>query len=164
MMGPPRNSAAANCHPIKMTSTMPSSITRLVEANMNTRAEMKSAPLANRDLAMAVAAYEHDDDTMPKPLARATAAGPWSPRVRCICSWETKACTAPDRPKPNTRGHSVSQNMKKPSRTLRPTHTGAEAASRWLTSGPAGRWRPTPRPPSPPPRGHRRRWRHARSG
>ena len=75
MIGPPMNSAAANCQPIKMTSTMPSSITRLVEANMNTMAEMKSAPFWNNDLAMAVAAYEHEDDTVPKKVARVTAAG-----------------------------------------------------------------------------------------
>ena len=44
MMGPPTNSAAVNCQPSRMASTMPISMTRLVEANMNTMAEMKSAP------------------------------------------------------------------------------------------------------------------------
>ena len=75
MSAPPTNSAAANCQPMRMTSTMPSSMTRLVEANMNTMAVTKSAPFWNSDLAMAVAAYEHDEETMPSPLARATAAG-----------------------------------------------------------------------------------------
>ena len=56
MMGPPTNSAAANCQPMRMTSTTPSSMTRLVDANMNTMAEMKSAPFWNSDLAMATAA------------------------------------------------------------------------------------------------------------
>ena len=56
MTGPPRNSAAVNCQPISITSTMPSSMTRLVEANMNTMAEVKSAPFWNNDLAMADAA------------------------------------------------------------------------------------------------------------
>ena len=39
-------------------------------------AVVKSAPFWNSDFAIAVAAYEHDDDTMPQPLARATAFGP----------------------------------------------------------------------------------------
>ena len=56
MIGPPMNSAAANCQPIRMSSTTPSSITRLVEANMNTIAVMKSAPFWNSDFAIAVAA------------------------------------------------------------------------------------------------------------
>ena len=40
MMMPPTNSLTANCQPINTINTMPSSITRLVEANMNTMAEM----------------------------------------------------------------------------------------------------------------------------
>ena len=65
MMTPPMNSLAANCHPINTTSTMPSSITRLVDANMKTLAETKSAPLTKSDFDMAEAAYEHEDDTIP---------------------------------------------------------------------------------------------------
>ena len=45
MMAPPTNSLAANCQPMSTTSTMPSSMTRLVEANMKTVAATKSAPL-----------------------------------------------------------------------------------------------------------------------
>ena len=56
MMMPPTNSLTANCQPMRTTSTMPSSITRLVEANMKTMAATKSAPLAKSDLAMAEAA------------------------------------------------------------------------------------------------------------
>ena len=56
MIGPPTNSAAANCQLSRITRTMPSSRTRLVEANMNTMAVRKSAPFWNSDLAMAVAA------------------------------------------------------------------------------------------------------------
>ena len=44
---------------------MPSSTTRLVEANMKTIDATKSAPLTNSDLDMAEAAYEHDDEIMP---------------------------------------------------------------------------------------------------
>ncbi len=56
MIGPPTNSAAMNCQPNRIYMTMPSSTTRFVEAIMNTIAEVKSAPLANRDLDMAEAA------------------------------------------------------------------------------------------------------------
>ena len=42
---------------------------------MKTIAATKSAPFWNSDFAIAVAAYEQLDDTMPKPDARATAAG-----------------------------------------------------------------------------------------
>ena len=76
MIGPPTNSATANCQPISTTSTMPSSRTRLVDANMKIIAVVKSAPFWKSDFAIAVAAYEQDDDTMPKPdwRARRTAA------------------------------------------------------------------------------------------
>ncbi len=56
MIGPPTNSATANCHPIRAISTKPISITRLVEATMNTMAVMKSAPLTTRFLVIAEAA------------------------------------------------------------------------------------------------------------
>ena len=56
MIGPPMNSAAANSQPIRTNSTMPSSMTRFVEANMNTIDVMKSAPFWNSDFAMAAAA------------------------------------------------------------------------------------------------------------
>lgn len=52
---PPTNWLRANRQP-STTSTMPSSSTRLVEANMKTVAATKSAPLTTRDRAMAVAA------------------------------------------------------------------------------------------------------------
>ena len=65
MMMPPTNSLTANCQPMSTTSTMPSSMTRLVEANMKTMAATKSAPFTKSDLAMADAAYEHDEETMP---------------------------------------------------------------------------------------------------
>src|SRR5205085_3992151 len=49
---------------------------------------------------------------------RATDAGRWSPRTRCMSSLDTNACTTPESPKPRTRAQSVSQNMKKPSLRL----------------------------------------------
>src|SRR6266542_4245157 len=58
---------------------------------------------------------------MPKPVARATDGGRWSPSTRCISSFDTNACTAPESPKPRTSAQSVTQNMKKPSHRLSPT-------------------------------------------
>ena len=53
---PPTNSASANCHPISTQMTIPSSITRFVEANWNASAEAAEAPFWNRLLAIAIAA------------------------------------------------------------------------------------------------------------
>ena len=69
MMNPPTNSLTANCQPIKTTSTMPSSITRLVEATMNTDAATKSAPFTKSDFAIALATYEHEEEAIPYPEA-----------------------------------------------------------------------------------------------
>ena len=41
---PPTNSARANCQPIRIHMTIPSSITRLVEANWKASAEAVEAP------------------------------------------------------------------------------------------------------------------------
>ena len=112
----------------------PSSSTKLVEANMKTLAATKSAPFTKSDFDMAEAAYEHEDETMPKREARVTAAGRWLPMERCIESWLTKAWTAPERPKPRTRGHRVSQNMKNASRRLRPMSTSHIAVASSVTT------------------------------
>ena len=85
---------------------------------MNTIALMKSAPFWNSDFAIAVAAYEQDELTIPKNVARPTAPGPWSPKARCISSLETNAWTTPDSVKPSTSAQRVPQNMKNPSRRL----------------------------------------------
>src|SRR6266480_651667 len=129
MIAPPMNSAAANCQPMRTMSTMPSSITRFVDANMKIIALTKSAPFWNSDFAIAVAAYEQLDDTMPKPVARATGLAPWAPRARRISSRETNACTAPESVNPRINAHSVSQNMKNASRTLSPISAASNAAS-----------------------------------
>jgi len=56
MRKPPRNSATANCQPMSSHSTIPSSTTRFVLANMNTIDDVKSAPRANSVFANALAA------------------------------------------------------------------------------------------------------------
>lgn len=48
MIGPPTNSAAANCQPISTARMMPSSCTRLVEANWNPSAASGPAPPRHR--------------------------------------------------------------------------------------------------------------------
>ena len=53
---PPTNSASANCHPMRIQRTRPSSQTRLVEANWKARAEAADAPFWKRLLAIAIAA------------------------------------------------------------------------------------------------------------
>ena len=119
MIGPPTNSAAMNCHPIRTNRTRPSSRTRLVEANMNTMAVMKSAPFAKSDFDIAEAAYEHEDETIPKPAALPTALGERVPRAACIRSFETKAWTMPDSVNPRINAQRVSHSMKKASRSER---------------------------------------------
>src|SRR3984893_3822563 len=52
---PPANSAATNCQPISTARMMPSSRTRLVEANWKAIAAMKSAPFRKIDRANATA-------------------------------------------------------------------------------------------------------------
>ena len=54
---------------------MPSSTTRLVLATMNTMAAVKSAPRANRLLASADDAYEHEELITPKNDDLASVAG-----------------------------------------------------------------------------------------
>lgn len=54
--GPPTNSASVNRQPISSARMIPSSITRLVEANSNAIAAVKSAPLQNSERASATAA------------------------------------------------------------------------------------------------------------
>ena len=56
MMGPPTNSAGVNCQPISRAKTMPSSITRFVEAISKAMAEVKLAPFRNSERARATAA------------------------------------------------------------------------------------------------------------
>ncbi len=61
-----------------MIST-PSSITRLVEANMKATAATKWAPLRTSERAAASAANEHDDEAAPNTVASDTLLKPGSP-------------------------------------------------------------------------------------
>src|SRR5438552_19042915 len=90
---PPTYSASVNCQPSRIQSTSPSSHTRLVEANWKASAEAAEAPFWNSDLAMAIAAYEHDDEAAPRPVDRAIAPGPWPDIAASMRSSGNQACT-----------------------------------------------------------------------
>jgi len=113
MTGPPTNSARVNCQPRRTAMMIPSSITRLVEANWNAIAAVKLAPLRKSDRASATAAYEQEDDAKPNRLASAMLRGESSPNRRAICLLDTSACTAPDRANPRSRGQRISQHITK---------------------------------------------------
>ena len=89
--GPPTNSASANRHPINTASTTPSSITRFVEANSNAIAAVKFAPFRKIDRASATAAYEHEEDVAPSPVATASERGESSGISRVISDLDTTA-------------------------------------------------------------------------
>jgi hypothetical protein len=90
---------------------MPSSMTRLVEANWNAIAAVKSAPLRKIDRAKATAAYEQDEEAAPRPEAIQSERGESSGSSRLISPLEITAWTTPDRPKPRMSAQRISQNM-----------------------------------------------------
>ena len=66
IIAPPTNSANANCHPIMIQRTRPSSITKFVLANIKTIEDVKFAPFENKLLARALAEYEQEELIIPK--------------------------------------------------------------------------------------------------
>src|SRR5437016_4208447 len=100
-----------NCHPIKSTSKMPSSMTRLVEANSKAMLAVKSAPFRNRDRAIATAAYEHEDEAPPKPHAFSKVIARASGKSFRISPLDTTDCTIAEKPNPIISAHRISQNM-----------------------------------------------------
>src|SRR5436309_3262488 len=109
---PPTYSASVNCQPISTHSTRPSSHTRFVEANWNASAVADDAPFWNRDFAIAIAAYEHDEDAAPSPVASATGFGPDPDSARSIRARGTHAWSIAEIAKPNTSAHQTSQAIK----------------------------------------------------
>src|SRR2546430_2886771 len=93
---PPTYSASVNCQPIRTHSTRPSSHTRFVEANWNASVVAAEAPFWNRLLAIAIAAYEHELEAAPRPVASATGLGPEPDIARSMRSRGTHACTIPE--------------------------------------------------------------------
>src|SRR6266498_3631224 len=109
--GPPTNSAAVNCQPSSTARMMPSSTTRLVEANWNAIALVKSAPLRNTERAIATAAYEQEEEAAPSPQAIVRERGESSGSSRPISALETTAWTAPEIAKPRISAHRISHAM-----------------------------------------------------
>ncbi len=120
MIGPPTNSAAAKRQPISTISESPSSKTRLVEANSKAITARKSAPLRKSVRAIATAAYEHDDEAAPSPVAIAMLRGPPSGISFATFSRDTVACTNAESPKPRMSAHSICQPIKAPICNARP--------------------------------------------
>ncbi len=88
---------------------MPSSITRLVLAISKTIAEVKLAPLRNSDRAIATAAYEHEDETAPRPAATASVFGLSSPSSRVMVWRRTRAWITADKANPRISDQVTSQ-------------------------------------------------------
>src|SRR5439155_10709324 len=135
MIGPPTNSARVNCQPISSARMIPSSITRLVDANWNAIAAVKSAPLRNSERASATAAYEQEDEAAPRPDATASVFGESSGSRRRISRFETTACTAPESAKPRISAHNTSQVM--PKAKLSARHSSCPIATATIKSGAA---------------------------
>src|SRR5436305_11434967 len=108
---PPKNSAAANCQPIRTMMIMVSSATKFVDASWNAIAAVKFAPLRKIERARATAAYEQDDDAAPRPHAIARDFGESLGSNFVISLLETTACTTADNPKPRISGHKISHSI-----------------------------------------------------
>src|SRR5580700_5717364 len=87
----------------------PSSTIRLVEAISKVMAAAKLAPLRKSDRARATAAYEQDEDAMPKPVARTRVRGLSSPRSLTTVLRLTTAWMIAERTNPKIRAQRISQ-------------------------------------------------------
>ncbi len=76
-------------------------------------AARKSAPLRIIERAMAVAAYEQDEEAAPSRAAFRIERGRASGSSRPISVWETTAWITPEMKKPRISGQSSSQPMSK---------------------------------------------------
>jgi hypothetical protein len=65
------------------------------------------------DRANATAAYEHDEEAAPSPVAMARDFGESFGSNRLTSPFETTAWTTPESPNPNISGHKISQNIAK---------------------------------------------------
>ena len=78
--------ASMKRQPSSTQSTMPSSITRLVEEIRKASELAGCAPLTSTDREAARAANEQEDEMKPKKAANPACFGPRSPSARPICS------------------------------------------------------------------------------
>ena len=109
MMGPPTNSARVNCQDSSSAMMMPSSMTRLVLAISKVIAAVKLAPRRNSARASATAAYEHDDEAAPSPVARASVFGRSSPSSRTMVCRRITACTTAESVNPRISDQVICQ-------------------------------------------------------
>lgn len=84
-------------------------MTRLVDANSNTIAEVKSAPRLKSERASATDAYEQDEDAAPRPAETSNVLGESSGISRRISRLDTTAWTTPERAKPRINAQRISQ-------------------------------------------------------
>ena len=109
MIGPPTNSARVNCQDSSSAMMMPSSMTRLVLAISKVIAAVKLAPRRNSARASATAAYEHDDEAAPSPVARASVFGLSSPSSRTMVCRRITACTTAESVNPRISDQVICQ-------------------------------------------------------
>ena len=80
------------------------------------------APPANSDRAIATAAYEHEEEAAPSPVAVATGRQPSPPSARRMRSRGTHACTTAEMANPSTRAHqtahAISSEFEMPSQIV----------------------------------------------
>ena len=120
--------------PESTQSTSPSSQTRFVEANWNASAQAALAPFWNRDLAIATAAYEHDEDAAPSRSPghrRRTAAGkrPLDALARNPRLHDGVIA------KPSTSAHQTSQAIRKLSAEPSPIVSSTELMRQYIPLG-----------------------------
>jgi len=115
----------------------------LVEANWNASALAAEAPLANSDLAIAIAAYEHEEDAAPSPVAKPIGFAPEPDRACSMRSRGTHACTIAEIVKPSTSAHHTSQAIR--NEFLRPCQSTSRAP---VMSGHSESWSSTDYTPS----------------
>ena len=80
-----------------------------MEAISNAIAAVKLAPLRNTDLASATAAYEHDEDAAPSPVARASVRGRSSPSRRTMVGLLITAWITADSANPRISAQVIAQ-------------------------------------------------------
>ena len=92
---PPTYSPTTNCQLKKTAMTMPSPMTRFVEASRKASAGTKPAPFLKSDFVVANAAKEHELEMNPKKVPSPTLLVPASPMACCIRSRVTKTWIMP---------------------------------------------------------------------
>ncbi len=132
-----------NCQPSSTHSTSPSSHTRFVDANWKASADAALAPFWNRLLAIAIAAYEHEDEAAPSAVARASGPTPSPASAAWTRSRGIHACTIAEIRKPRTSAHQTSQAIssafQSPSPIFSNTNSGVYARGYQRAASPSSR-------------------------